>query len=66
MIKKSSDPNKVLMDYRNTPLECIGLSPAQLHIGRHNLNNQRQGKQGKYYNQHCGKKALSQLKDGKM
>lgn len=34
MIKKSPDPSKALLDYRNTPLEGINLSPAQLHIGR--------------------------------
>ena len=38
LIKKSSDPNKAqykaLLDYRNTPLNCVNLSPAQLHIGR--------------------------------
>jgi hypothetical protein len=34
LIKKSKDPNKALLDYRNTPLEGIKLSPAQLQIGR--------------------------------
>ncbi|XP_052225151.1 uncharacterized protein LOC127840779 [Dreissena polymorpha] len=34
LIQKSDDPSKVFLDYRNTPLEGINLSPAQLHIGR--------------------------------
>ena len=34
LIKKSKDPSKALMDYRNTPLDGLNLSPAQLHIGR--------------------------------
>ena len=34
MIKKSKDPTEALLDYRNTPLEGVMLSPAQLHIGR--------------------------------
>ena len=34
MLKKSTDPYKALLDYRNTPLDGINLSPAQLHIGR--------------------------------
>jgi transposase InsO family protein len=36
LIKKSKNPNKALLDYRNTraPLEGIELSPAQLQIGR--------------------------------
>lgn len=34
MIKKSKDPYKSMLDYRNSPLEGIGLSPAQLHLGR--------------------------------
>ena len=34
LIKKSSDPSKALLDYRNTPLDSVNLSPAQLHIGR--------------------------------
>ena len=34
LIKKSSDPNKALLDYRNTPLDGVNLSPTQLHIGR--------------------------------
>jgi transposase InsO family protein len=35
LIKKSKDPYKALLDYRNTraPLEGIELSPAQLQIG---------------------------------
>ena len=34
LLKKSKDPYKALLDYRNTPLEGVMLSPAQLHIGR--------------------------------
>ncbi|CAC5401473.1 unnamed protein product [Mytilus coruscus] len=34
LIKKSKDPYKAMLDYRNTPLDEIELSPAQLHIGR--------------------------------
>ncbi|KAK3107438.1 hypothetical protein FSP39_014641 [Pinctada imbricata] len=34
LLKKSSDPYLSLMDYRNTPLENIGYSPAQLFLGR--------------------------------
>ena len=34
MIKKSSDSHKALLDYRNTPLEGVNKSPAQLHVGR--------------------------------
>ena len=34
MIRKSKDPNQFMLDYRNSPLEQIGLSPAQLHLGR--------------------------------
>lgn len=34
LIKKSNDPYKALLDYRNTPLDGLKLSPAQLHIGR--------------------------------
>ncbi|CAC5380906.1 unnamed protein product [Mytilus coruscus] len=35
LIKKSKDPYKAMLDYRNTPLDEIELSPALLHIGRH-------------------------------
>ncbi|XP_063404228.1 uncharacterized protein K02A2.6-like [Mytilus trossulus] len=34
VIKKSKDPYKAMLDYRNTPLDEIELSPAQLHLGR--------------------------------
>lgn len=34
LIKKASDPYKALMDYRNTIIEEIGMSPAQLFLGR--------------------------------
>lgn len=34
LIKKSSDHNKALLDYRITPLDGVYLSPAQLHFGR--------------------------------
>ncbi|CAC5403653.1 unnamed protein product [Mytilus coruscus] len=34
LIKKSKDPYKAMLDYRNTPLDEIELSSAQLHIGR--------------------------------
>jgi hypothetical protein len=34
LIKKSKDPYKALLDYRNTLLERIELSRAQLQIGR--------------------------------
>ena len=34
LLKKADDPYKSLMDYRNTPLEGIGQSPAQLFLGR--------------------------------
>ena len=34
MIKKSEDPYQAMLDYRNSPLESINLSPAQLHLGR--------------------------------
>ena len=33
LVKKSDDPHKALLDYRNTPLD-IGYSPAQLFLGR--------------------------------
>ena len=34
LLKKADDPYKSLMDYRNTPLEGIGQSPAELFLGR--------------------------------
>ena len=34
MIKKNKNPYQAMLDYRNSPLENIGLSPAQLHLGR--------------------------------
>ena len=34
LLIKAKDPYKALMDYRNTPLEEINLSPAQLMMGR--------------------------------
>ena len=34
LIKKSKDPYKALLDYRNSPLEGLNLSPAQLQLGR--------------------------------
>lgn len=34
LIRKSNDPYKAMLDYRNSPLDVIGLSPAQLHLGR--------------------------------
>ena len=40
MIRKSKDPYQFMLDYRNTPLEQIGLSPAQLHLGRRLKSNQ--------------------------
>ena len=33
LVRKSEDPYKALMDFRNTPLD-IGLSPAQMFLGR--------------------------------
>ena len=37
LLKNAQDPYKALMNYRNTPLEGIGLSPAQLLMGRKHL-----------------------------
>ena len=34
LLKKVQDPYKALLNYRNTPLDGIGLSPAQILIGR--------------------------------
>jgi len=33
LLKKAQDPYKTLLNYRNTPVEGIGLSPAQLLMG---------------------------------
>ena len=34
LLKKAQDPYKALLNYRNTPLEGIDLSPVQLLMGR--------------------------------
>ena len=34
LLKKSRDPYQSLMDYRNTQIEGIGFSPAQMFLGR--------------------------------
>jgi len=34
LLKKAQDPYKALLNYKNTPLEGIGLSPAQLLMDR--------------------------------
>jgi predicted aspartyl protease len=38
MWKKATDRYKALLDYRSTPLEGVGLSPAQLLLGRRPRN----------------------------
>lgn len=37
LLKKAQDTCKALLNYRNTPLDGIGLSPAQLLMGRRSL-----------------------------
>ena len=34
ILEKSDDPYKALLSYRNTPLDGVNLSPAQLLMGR--------------------------------
>jgi hypothetical protein len=34
LLKKASDPYKALLDYRNTKIQDIGLSPVQIFFGR--------------------------------
>ena len=34
LLKKADDPYKAVLDYRNTNIEEIGLSPAQMFLGR--------------------------------
>ena len=34
MLEKSDDPYKALLSYRNTPLDGVNLSPAQMLMGR--------------------------------
>ena len=34
LLKKSKDPYKSLMNYRDTTIESVGLSPAQMFLGR--------------------------------
>ena len=34
LLRKTKDPYKAIMDYRNTNIEEIGLSPAQMFLGR--------------------------------
>ena len=34
MLRKAEDPYKAMLDYRNTYIEEIGLSPAQMFLGK--------------------------------